>query len=149
MARSRTCPILDVVIQATTTRSGGWHGFSSGLVEPAEHRRETRLVRTFRATLSVHGGALAVVGVDIHHHGLGVVSRRPVPAGRLVCFRLEDAGLVGFAYVRHCTASGEAGYRIGLELRDTLVRVETPAGDWKYKQLEPGDVPVIGDAVLR
>lgn len=106
-------------------------------------------MRTFPASLSVHGGSLAVVGVDIHRYGLGVLSRRPVPVGRLVCFRLGDAGLVGFAYVRHCTASGKAGYRIGLELRDTLVRVETPAGDWKYKQLEPGDVPVITDAVSR
>jgi|SRR5665213_228620 len=52
--------------------------------------------------------------VDISKHGIGILAPHPVFPGTLVQIRVMKAFEIG--EVRHCTALGDKGYRIGLRL---------------------------------
>lgn len=56
--------------------------------------------------------------VDISRTGLGILAPKPSLPGTVVQIRIKDTTEVG--EVRHCSPSGDGGYRIGLRLHTPL-----------------------------
>ena len=52
--------------------------------------------------------------VDLSRNGMGIVAPKSVFPGTIVQVRIKSA--VELGEVRHCSASGDSGYRIGLRL---------------------------------
>ena len=52
--------------------------------------------------------------VDVSRNGLGIVAPKPVLPGTIVQVRIKSN--VELGEVRHCSGSGDNGYRIGLKL---------------------------------
>jgi len=61
----------------------------------------------------------------------------PLELGDTVVVRLPEPSLIGFAYVRRCSRSGNE-YLIGLEFREPLVRERDETSTWDRKRVEGG-----------
>jgi len=118
----------------------GLVGLFDWATKPVENREEPRLSVNFQVSLSASGPTLPVRGIDVNRKGLGVIAKKPLGLGSQVFVRLEEVGLMGFAYVRHCGARGEEGHHIGLEFRDSLVRLEIGDGHWERERPKPSAV---------
>jgi len=87
----------------------------------ADSRRHARLRANFQASLSGSFGTIGVMGSDVNRKGAGVQSHTALPLGSMVFLRITNLGLMGFAYVRHCSRYGQ-GYQLGLQFRERLTR---------------------------
>jgi hypothetical protein len=79
-------------------------GFGSLRSRLQERRRNPRLTTQFDATLSASAASIPVRGVNIDRRGACVLCDEPLTPGSMLFLRLDNVRLMGFAYVRHCSA---------------------------------------------
>lgn len=98
-----------------------------------ERRLSTRLRVNFEASLFGPGGTVLARGLDIHHEGAGVISKRAFAPGSVLFVYMKTLRLRGFAHVRHCTQRNGSSFLIGLEFRCPLMHAE--AGNWQFQRI--------------
>jgi hypothetical protein len=109
------------------------HAGDAGRTWTAERRRRKRAREPFQAVLTVYGRLLPVQGIDLHEFGAGVLSPMSIEPGTNLFIDLKSKGVVGFAYVRHCTERGKGHFAIGLEFPTELMPRQP--GDWNYTRV--------------
>ena len=102
-------------------------------VYKAEGRRHPRLPADFPATIAGAFGTIEVSGVNANRTGAGLQSAEALPLGTLVFLRIASLGLMGFAYVRHCSPRGN-GHLLGLQFREGLSRERDESENWNQQR---------------
>jgi len=102
-------------------RVKSWFTKLVSLYEQTDVRNHVRIPAEFEASLNGPFGTVFATGVDATRDGAGVHAMEPLAIGTLVFLKISTLGLMGFAYVRHCSQRGN-GYLLGLKFREPLSR---------------------------
>ena len=117
--------MTDTVKESRNTRSAArsmpvwkclWQQYTRYLTENRASERKPSGVAAEVWWTNEDGARTVVRGVcvDISLAGVGLVCSTPVPDHKLLQVKLEPAGLVKIAHLRHCNHMG-MGYLIGLQ----------------------------------
>jgi hypothetical protein len=100
---------------------------------PSERRFCSRVGRKFKACLDFDGRRFGARGVNFDRFGALVKLKSELTPGSPVFLYLKSERLMGWATVRHCSRKGPLTYRVGMQFRGPLMRVE--AGHWEFQRV--------------
>jgi hypothetical protein len=100
---------------------------------PSDRRFCSRVRSKFKACLDFDGRRFRARGVNFDRFGALVKLKRELTPGSRVFLYLKSERLMGWATVRHCSRKGPLTYRVGMQFRGPLMRVE--AGHWEFQRV--------------